>query len=83
MKPISLNIGSEYVDGFEVIGDVGRKRNKALEVGGDFYPNNDKDTWGKMFKSPDSNHNFTSKSRMATLNSGKRLYPNSIKAYSP
>ena len=32
MIPFSTNVGGPYVDGFEVTGDVSRKRNKKLEV---------------------------------------------------
>ena len=78
---MSLNIGDKYVDGFEAIGNVSRKRNKDLEVSDKFLPNNDKDTWGKMFVKPDSNQNFTSRTRLETATSDSKFYPISMQNF--
>lgn len=74
-----LNIDDIYIDGYEVIGDVSRKRNKKLEIAGDFKPNNSKDVWNKLFKPFVSNCNFSSKSQLKAATSAKKLYPNSMK----
>ena len=48
-QPSTLNIGSPYIEGFETLGDVSRKRQKNLEIQ-EFLPNNTKGTWEKLFK---------------------------------
>ena len=76
-----INKDDQYVEGFEVVGDVSRKRKKELEVGGDFKPNNDKETWEKMFKNPGSIHNFTTE-RILTEHSSGKWYPMTFKSFS-
>jgi len=38
MIPIGINIGDSYTDGFEVVGDLSKKRKKNLEVYSSLLP---------------------------------------------
>lgn len=79
IKP-GLNIGDKYTDGFDVVGDVKRKRVKELEVGGDFKLNFDKGTWEKTFKElPQSTRTFTTKSVLSRCKGEGKWYPVSFK----
>ena len=78
-NPMSLNIGNKYIDGYEAIGDVTRKRNKDLEIAGVFMPNTTKCAWEKMFKQIESNENFSSRNRINRVTSASKLYPNSMR----
>lgn len=77
-KP-GLNVGDKYVDGFEVVGDVKRKRMKGLEIGADFKLNFDKGVWDKTFKDPQSTRTFTTRSVLTKCKGEGKWYPCSFK----
>jgi hypothetical protein len=71
------------VDGFEVVGDVRRKRVKEKEVGKEFLPNSSKGAWTKMFGTPDSNYTMASRLKVRSVTEECKFYPNSLKVKSP
>jgi hypothetical protein len=83
MKKFKAGINScdMYVDGFQVVGDVCRKRVKELEIAGDFKPNHDKDAWGKMFEDPGSCHNFNTRMILQENQGEGKWYPATFKNF--
>ena len=74
-----INVGDKYLDGFEVVGDVERKRKRELEIDGDFKPNYFKGTWEKLIKGPESTRTFTTRSVLSKCKGEGKWYPASFK----
>ena len=79
VKEAGINIGDTYLDGFEVVGDVKRKRVRELEIDGDFKPNYDKGAWEKLVKGPESTRTFTTRSVLSKCKGEGKWYPVSLK----
>lgn len=67
------------MEGFEVLGDVSRKRDKSKEIANGFLPNTTKNTWEKTFKPVDTNSNFYSKLRSELAEVPQKTYPITLK----
>ncbi|CAG9332357.1 unnamed protein product [Blepharisma stoltei] len=74
----------KYIEGYEVLGDITRKRDKSKEPAEPFLPTDVKDTWNKTFYPQTSLRNFNSTQRFSSAfpensitNAKVKLYPNS------
>jgi hypothetical protein len=80
-KITEISTNDPYIDGFEVIGDLSRQRNKSKEIRNDFCSTSTKDPWSTIFPKPVSNSNYYSMLRSDPLIKSSKIYPNSFESF--
>lgn len=79
-KITDISSKEPYIDGFEVTGNLSRKREKNKELQSDFCASFARDTWNKNFPRPISNSTYFSVLKSKSLIKSSKLYPKSFEA---